>query len=75
MSNVKIATYGQILEGALKDWYVFVQDDAENTGGYLILLSISLDLANPQGFDIWAENFQDVCEIFKEKNLKVHWLK
>ncbi len=74
MIDLRIESYGQILEGELKDWYIFIQDDAENTGGYLILFSASLDSTDFKGFDVWVENFQDLQECFREKKWKIHWL-
>lgn len=74
MSDLRIESYGQILEGELKDWYIFIQDDTENTGGYLILFSTSLDPTDSKGFDAWLENFQDLQESFREKKWKIRWL-
>ncbi len=74
MIDLRIESYGQILEGELKDWYIFIQDDAENTGGYLILFSASLDPTDSKGFDDWVENFQGLQEYFREKKWKIHWL-
>ena len=74
MSKLKIETYGRIMEGSPKDWYIFIQDDANNTGGYLILISASLDPDDPRGFDDWAENLQNLQDYFKEKKWKIHWL-
>ena len=69
-----IGTYGKILEGKLKDWYVFIQDDAENTGGYLILLNATLNPEDRRGFDDWVENFQSLENYFKETRWKIQWL-
>lgn len=74
MNNLRIEKYGQILEGDLKNWYIFIQDDAENSGGFLILLSASLNPADLRGFDDWVENFQDLKEYFQNKHWKIQWL-
>ena len=72
--DLRIGIYGQILEGEPKNWYIFIQDDTQNTGGYLILYSTSLDSTDSNGFDAWVENFQDLQECFLEKKWKIHWL-
>jgi hypothetical protein len=40
INNIKIGITGKILEGRHKGWYIYVEDDFENTGGYLILVFI-----------------------------------
>ena len=74
MSQIKTGCYGEILEGEPKNWFVFIQDDAVNTGGYLILFSASTNPTDSRGFDIWMENFHDVEDCFSEKGWKIKWL-
>ncbi len=74
MNKLKIETYGQILEGNPKNWYVYIHDDAENTGGYLILISASLEPTDPRGFDDWVENFQGLQDYFHTKQWQIQWL-
>jgi hypothetical protein len=74
MKDIEIGSCGQILEGEPKDWYIFIQDDTENTGGYLLLFSASLDKSDSKGYDVWVENLQDIKTCFKEKKWKIHWL-
>ena len=74
MNSLQIEKYGKILEGKLKNWYVFIQDDTKNTGGYLILLNASLDPSDSRGFDDWVENWQSLEGYFKEAKWKINWL-
>ncbi len=74
MDKLKIESYGQILEGELKGWYIFIQDDLENTGGYLILFNASLESTDLRGFDAWVENRQSLDEYFRETKWKIQWL-
>lgn len=69
--HVKIGKYGRILKGDHKNWYVYIKDDAENTGGYLILLSSSLDPNDSMGFDDWVENYSDLNKYFS--SWKIEW--
>ncbi len=74
MDDLKLNTFGVILEGEFNSWCVFIEDDSKNTGGYLILLSPSLSKENPMGFDVWVENIQDVQQCVTEKKWKIKWL-
>lgn len=69
--EIKINSKGVILEGDNKGWHVFIEDDAENTGGYLILKT-SQDLN--EGYDNWVENLDDLQSYFQESNWKIKWL-
>ncbi|CCB91777.1 putative uncharacterized protein [Waddlia chondrophila 2032/99] len=73
--NIKINRIGLIKEGLDKGWYVRILDDFENSGGYLIVIFNSLDSRNKkfQTFDSWVENFEDLCEYFKESSWDIQW--
>ncbi len=73
MEELKIETFGKVLEGEMKGWYIFVQDDNKNTGGYLILYSTSLDPAISKGFDDWVEDYKSLKQYFEEAKLRVQW--
>jgi len=74
MNEVKIGKFGRILDGDPKGWYVFVQDDKENTGGFLVLLSASSEPADFRGFDDWVENAESLQSYFLSKKRQIHWL-
>lgn len=74
-NDIKIETTGKILEGEYKNWFIFVEDDYKNTGGYLILLFNHSDrFKSSQGYDYWAEDTSTLEEIFKEAKWKIQWL-
>jgi len=74
--TIEIGKTGLIIEGDDKGWYVFIEDDTQDSGGYLILTFNTLDLKDKsrQSFDSWVENFQDLETYFKEASWKVNWL-
>lgn len=73
--NVKIETIGKVLEGEYKNWFIFIEDDHNNSGGYLILLFNHPDrLKSSQGYDYWAEDRSSLEEMFKEAKWKIQWL-
>jgi hypothetical protein len=75
MNSIKIETTGKILEGEHKNWFIFVENDYKNTGGYLILLFNNRDrLKSSQGYDYWAEDKCALAEMFKEAKWNIQWL-
>ena len=75
MKEIEIGKTGLILEGVKKGWYVYIQDDCNDTGGFLILKFSSLDPDNKIGFDDWVETFEDLQAYFQESSWKIKWLK
>lgn len=73
--DIQINKIGLILEGNDKGWYVRIEDDTQNTGGYLIHTFNSLDLEDidRQGFDSWVESIIDLEAYFQESSWKVKW--
>jgi hypothetical protein len=71
---IKINVLGKILEGDNEGWYLLVQKDFENTGGYLILISKDPDFASAEGCDYWVEKYHHLLEFFKESRWKIQWL-
>ena len=71
--NIKINVVGKILEGDTKDCYVLVQNDFENTGGYLILISKDPNFASGDGCDYWVEKYDNLIGFFKESKWKIKW--
>ena len=73
--EIKFNTVGRILSDKYKDWYIFVEDDSDDLGGYLILISKDPDIYHTrEGYDIWAEDMCDLKAIFRESYPKIQWL-
>lgn len=72
---MQVGVTGKILEGRHKGWFIFIQDDAENTGGYLILVFNNINrFLSFEGFDRWAENQETLQEMFDSAQWKIQWL-
>ena len=67
----KIGKKGQIRSGEHTGFFVRIQDDAPNTGGYLILL---WEDKSPNGYDYWAETIKDLDQFFRESGWDIEWL-
>jgi hypothetical protein len=72
--NVKIGKKGKILTGKHAGWYVLVEDDSSNTGGYLILTSSDVTFKRGEGFDSWVENVEQIEHFLKSAEWKIDWL-
>jgi hypothetical protein len=70
--EIKIGQIGQILAGDEVGAYVKIMDDAENSGGYLILTAMKRDMLN--SFDNWVESREDLFRYFVESRWFVQWL-
>lgn len=71
MNEIIINKYGKILKGDYKGRTVFIQDDKENTGGFLIL--ISQEKKSNFGYDDWVENYDDLKKYFLESKWEIEW--
>ncbi len=73
--NIKLHTVGQIIEGESAGWYLYIKEDAENTGGYLLLLSPEPAFSIlHEGYNNWVESFDDLAKFFNEAGWKIDWL-
>jgi len=72
-SVVRIGVLGRITAGEEIGRYVKVEDDRENTGGYLILTADDPQLSF-NGYDGWVESRQDLDGYFGESGWVVAWL-
>lgn len=70
---IKINVIGKIIEGDNKGWYVLIQEDFENTGGYLILISKDPSFQSGLGCDYWVEKYRNLVGFFNESRWQVHW--
>ena len=73
--NIEINKFGIIQEGESKGWNVYIEDNRQQTGGYLILVtpcskSIPIELG---GYDNWVEDFDALQRYFEEAHWKVKW--
>ncbi|AFY99294.1 hypothetical protein [Calothrix sp. PCC 6303] len=70
---IPIGKLGCVLSGEYEGWYVLVQDDPKNTGGYYIYISKSKSFNSPlsEGYDYWLQSEFDLPEFFK--NWEVEW--
>ncbi|NML35511.1 hypothetical protein [Paraburkholderia antibiotica] len=71
MEKILFGVVGRIIAGDDASSYVKVVDDAENTGGFLILTSNRPDMIT--GFDNWVETKEAVGSFFAESNWEVDW--
>ncbi|MDE3046665.1 MAG: hypothetical protein KGJ02_08525 [Verrucomicrobiota bacterium] len=71
---LKIGVTGKILKGDHAGWFVFIEDDFKNSGGYLILIFNHHDKhQSTEGFDYWAEDKNSLDEIYKEADWEIQW--
>ena len=73
-ANVRINVTGKILNGDNLGWYVVVQEDFENTGGYLVLVSPDQNFLSNNGCDYWVEKYGDLVDFFSESHWQIRWL-
>lgn len=67
--NIPLNIEGLIVAGTkYVGWKVKVEDDYENTGGFLILV-----WNEEKGFDDWVEQPKGVVELFKTRQWQVRW--
>jgi hypothetical protein len=71
--DIRIGAVGRIVSGDYAGWYVKVQDDSENTGGFLILISGDRTFQSGKGFDGWVEGRAMLEGYFRESSWQVEW--
>ncbi len=74
MQNLKIDQIGRIIHGPNEGWFVKIEDDSMNTGGYLVLNFRSLDPNDHVGFDDWVETDADLHAYFERSGWTIEWL-
>jgi hypothetical protein len=67
----KIGKKGRIRSGKDAGFFVRIQDDSENTGGYLILIWQDVPSV---GYDYWVENLADLEQFMREAGWDIEWL-
>jgi hypothetical protein len=74
-NEVKIGVIGKIIEGDLLGWFLFIKEDFEESGGYLILISKDSSMSKyAEGYDYWAEDESTLIEMLKAFKWKIQWL-
>jgi hypothetical protein len=69
-NNPKIGIWGKIITGENAGWFVFVQDDSKETGGFFIFVGPEID----KTFDNWVETADRLYGFFEFRKWKVEWL-
>jgi hypothetical protein len=69
--EIKIGSTGRICSGENCGGFVKVVDDADATGGYLILTSSNPDFS--PGFDDWVEDIEAVNRHFVAMGWVIDW--
>jgi hypothetical protein len=72
--NIEIGKVGLIDEGDMKGWYIRVDDDTINTGGFLILYNSCPNMSSSSGYDDWVENRESLKYFFAESSWNIKWL-
>ncbi|HLJ88954.1 MAG TPA: hypothetical protein VKZ53_19195 [Candidatus Angelobacter sp.] len=67
----KVGKKGRIKTGKYAGFFVRIEDDSENTGGYLIL---TWQGASSMGYDNWVENLPDLDQFFHDSGWDIEWL-
>ncbi len=67
----KIGKKGRISSGKNAGFFVRIDDDSPNTGGYLILIWKD---SPPEGYDYWVEKAADLEQFFREAGWDIEWL-
>jgi hypothetical protein len=73
--GIKIGSFGIVSGGQLDGWNVFIKDDEENTGGYLILYTSPPEKFSREGYDDWVEDLESLRMYFSTAEWKVQWSK
>jgi len=63
MNNIKLNTQGIITDGEYRGWYIYIQEDLENTGGYYVFFEKTLE-KDSEGYDAWMEDFNSLKKYF-----------
>lgn len=68
-----IGKKGIIKGGTTDGWFILIQDDSENTGGYLLLQSPNENFIG-EGYDNWFLSLDEVNQHLELNKLNISWL-
>jgi hypothetical protein len=73
---IPLGKLGTVEKGQHIGWYVIVEDDRENTGGYYIFFSEHPDYkdldSGGKGYDNWVQREEDLERFFQDWIVKWH---
>ena len=75
MTAIQIGKKGRILQGNQAGWYILIQDDTSDTGGYYVLITSKPDLSGGlgEGYDEWVENKETLLPLFETRGWEIEW--
>ncbi|AJQ28764.1 hypothetical protein [Pelosinus fermentans] len=69
---VKVNAKGKINNGKLVNRYIWIIDDSENTGGYLVIQSPTISFEG-EGFDNWFVTLEEVEQFINYNKWEIEW--
>lgn len=72
MAEIVFGTWGRILAGLYEGYRVQLRDDAEQTGGILILL-VDDPAAPTDGADYWVADRRDLAVFVADAEWRIAW--
>ena len=69
---IPIGVKGRILNAGVLEPYILVEDDFDDTGGYLVLMSEDPEFKKGTGHDYWVLK-EDLEAYFQETGWQVEW--
>jgi hypothetical protein len=73
-SEILIGRWGKIVAGENAGWYVFVEHDTKDTGGFFIYRCSEPSLGADAGFDDWVEKKEQIAPFFGFAKWQIEWL-
>jgi len=70
---VKVDAKARIVSGKYTGWFIWVQDDRPDSGGYLVIQSSDIEFRG-DGFDNWFISIEEVEKFFVNNNWRLEWL-
>ena len=70
---IEVGSKAKIVSGKNTGWYIWIQDDTENTGGYLVVQSPSIEFTG-NGYDNWFATIDKIEKHFELNKWIVEWL-
>jgi predicted transcriptional regulator len=75
MNDIKLDTVGKIVKGDQQGWYILIEHDPDDTGGYYIFQAPNEKVKeSKEGYDDWLEKFEDITAYFTESSWIIEWI-